>query len=82
MNYDIICEKICLGGSWLVAKPKKNAVPENCTATQFLRGQASRIFDNVTKEDTVVIVNKNSKPQNVIISYERYKRLKENGADI
>ena len=63
-------------------KPKKNIVPENCTATAFLRGQASKIFDNVVKSDTVVIVNKNSKPQNVIISYERYKRLKENGADI
>ena len=63
-------------------KFKKNVVPGNCTATEFLRGQASKIFENVVKSDTVIIVNKNSKPQNVIISYERYKRLKENGADI
>ncbi|MBQ2248786.1 MAG: type II toxin-antitoxin system prevent-host-death family antitoxin [Clostridia bacterium] len=40
------------------------------------------MFDTIVKNDNVVIVNKNSKPQNVIISYERYKRLKENGADI
>ena len=65
-----------------MAKEKKNAVPENHTATEFLRGQASRIFDEVKERDTVVVVNKNSKPQNVIISYERYKRLKEKGADI
>ncbi len=65
-----------------MSKPKSSAVPENHTATEFLRGQASKIFDAVFKEDNVVIVNKNSKPQNVIISYERYKRLKEKGADI
>lgn len=50
--------------------------------TEFLRGQASRIFDDVAKKDEVVLVNKNSKPQNIIISYDRYCRLKENGADI
>lgn len=65
-----------------MSKQKNNTVPENHTATEFLRGQASKIFDNIVKEDNVVVVNKNSKPQNVIISYERYKRLKEKGADI
>jgi prevent-host-death family protein len=57
-------------------------VPENHTATEFLRGQASKIFEDVAKKDNVVIVNKNSRPKNVIISYDRYRRLKENGADI
>ncbi|MBQ1229695.1 MAG: type II toxin-antitoxin system prevent-host-death family antitoxin [Clostridia bacterium] len=61
---------------------KKSTVPESHTATEFLRGQASKIFDTIVQKDHVVIVNKNSEPQNVIISYERYKRLKENGADI
>lgn len=62
----------------------KNTVklPENHTATEFLRGQASKIFESVAEKDNVVVVNKNSKPQNVIISYDRYRRLKENGADI
>ncbi len=57
-------------------------IPENHTATEFLRGQASKIFESVVEKDNVVMVNKNSKPQNVIISYDRYCRLKENGADI
>lgn len=57
-------------------------VPDHHQMTEFLRGQASKIFDDVAKKDKVVLVNKNSKPQNIIISYERYRRLKENGADI
>jgi prevent-host-death family protein len=61
---------------------QKTIIPENHTATEFLRGQASKIFEQVSKEDNVVVVNKNSKPQNVIISYERYCRLKNDGADI
>ena len=63
-------------------KPDTIIIPENHTVTEFLRGKASQIFDSVSEEDSVVIVNKNSRPQNVIISYERYKRLKENGSDI
>jgi len=61
---------------------KSVIIPEQHTATEFLRGQASRIFEDISENDNVVIVNKNSRPKNVIISYERYKRLKENGADI
>lgn len=49
-------------------------IPENHTATEFLRGQASKIFESVVEKDNVVMVNKNSKPQNVIISYDRYCR--------
>lgn len=63
-------------------KSESILIPENHTATEFLRGQASKIFEDVAEKDQVVIVNKNSRPKNVIISYERYKRLKENGADI
>lgn len=60
----------------------KQIVPQNHTATEFLRGKASKIFEDVATMDQVVIVNKNSRPQNVIISYDRYCRLKESGADI
>lgn len=60
----------------------KCIIPENHTATEFLRGQASKIFEKVVEYDNVVLVNKNSKPQNVIISYDRYCRLKNAGADI
>jgi len=68
-----------------VAKRKINngVAPENRTATEFLRGQASKIFDEVAAQDKVVIVNKHSKPQCVIITYDRYIKLKyEEGADI
>lgn len=50
--------------------------------TEFLRVQASKIFDYVVQNDKVMLMNKNSKPQNIIISYDRYCRLKENDADI
>ena len=61
-----------------VAKTQRFSIPEYHSVTEFLRGQASRIFSEVKEEDKVVIVNKQNKPQTVIISYDRYKRLKEN----
>ena len=61
---------------------RKVLIPESHTATEFLRGKASKIFESVSKKDNIVLVNKNSKPQTVIISYERYCRFKENRADI
>ena len=72
-----------MGGNCMMPK-KTNRIkmPSNHTMTEFLRGQASKIFSEVSDKDDVVIVNKNSRPQTVIISYERYIRLKENGADI
>lgn len=60
----------------------REIIPNHHQMTEFLRGQASRIFEDVAQNDIVVLVNKNSKPQNIIISYDRYCRLKENGADI
>ena len=61
---------------------KKDIIPNHHQMTEFLRGHASKIFDEVAEKDEVVLVNKNGKPQNIIISYDRYCRLKENGADI
>lgn len=37
---------------------------------------------DVATEDKVLIVRKQNKPQNVVVSYERYKRLIDEGADI
>lgn len=65
-----------------MSSKRKPIIPDNHTATEFLKGQASRIFDEVVREDKVVIVNKHSRPHNVIISYDRYIRLKEQVADI
>lgn len=57
---------------------KKENPPEYRTSTDFLRGQASKIFDEVAKEDKVVLVTSHGKPKSVVISYERYKKLKYN----
>lgn len=63
--------------------PRKKAVlPNYESVTPFLKGQASKIFKEVVDSDKVLIVQKQNKPQNVIISYERYKRLVDEGADI
>lgn len=61
---------------------KKAILPEYESVTPFLKGQASKIFKEVADSDKVLIIQKQNKPQNVIISYERYKRLIEKGADI
>lgn len=56
--------------------------PDYEAITSFQKGQDSRIFKEVNEQDKVLIVSKQNKPQNVVISYERYKRLREEGADI
>lgn len=63
-------------------KATSNVNPDYEAITSFLKGQASRIFREVKDRDKVLIVNKQNKPQNVVISYERYLRLREEGADI
>ena len=61
---------------------KKKILPDYESVTPFLKGQASKIFKDVADKDKVLIVQKQNKPQNVIISYERYKQLVDEGADI
>ena len=61
---------------------KKKILPDYESVTPFLKGQASKIFKDVADNDKVLIVQKQNKPQNVIISYERYKKLVDEGADI
>ena len=63
-------------------KASSNVNPDSEAITSFQKGQASRIFKEVKERDKVLIVNKQNKPQNVVISYERYLRLREEGADI
>lgn len=66
-----------------MAKNKGGEIPIYHSVTEFLKGQASRIFKEVNEQDKIVIVNKQNKPQAVVISYDRYKRLKEKeGNDI
>lgn len=56
--------------------------PEYEGVTSFQKGQAARLFKKVVDEDQVLIVNKQNKPQTVIISYDRYLRLKNQGIDL
>ena len=44
--------------------------------TQFNRGQASRIFDRLSKESQLIVL-KNNQPSAVILSPEEYERLLE-----
>lgn len=48
----------------------------------FLRGQASKIFTSLSKEDKTAFVLKNGRPIAVLMSNERYERLLKAGIDI
>ena len=61
---------------------KKKIIPNYESVTPFLRGKASQIFKCISDQDEVLIVEKQNKPQVVVISYDRYKRLIDEGADI
>ena len=62
-----------------MASKKDNTTPEYEGITAFQKGQASKLFKKVVEEDQILIVNKQNKPQTVIISYDRYLRLKNSG---
>ena len=61
---------------------KKSIIPDYESVTPFLKGQASKIFKEVADSNKVLIIQKQNKPQNVVISYERYMKLKKDGEDI
>lgn len=65
-----------------MASKKDNTTPEYEGITAFQKGQASKLFKKVAEEDQILIVNKQNKPQTVIISYDRYLRLKKSGAEL
>lgn len=49
---------------------------------EFNRGQSSKIIKNLVEEDKTAFIQKNGKPIAVVMSYERYQRLYEEGIDI
>lgn len=62
---------------------KKSITPmEHYNMSDFLRGQASKIFTSLSEQDKAGFVLKNGKPIAVIISNERYERLLKSGIDI
>ncbi len=74
---------LAIGGGWMADKKKKRDVlPEQKPITDFQKGQTAKLFAEIAAMDKTVVVNKHSKPLCAVISYERYKRLKEEGVDI
>lgn len=62
---------------------KKSITPmEHYNMSDFLRGQASKIFTAISNEDKSGFVLKNGKPVAIVISNERYERLLKAGIDI
>ena len=55
---------------------------EHYNMSDFLKGQASKIFTKVSEEDKVGYVLKHGKPMVVMISNERYERLLKAGIDV
>lgn len=55
---------------------------EHYNMSDFLKGQASKIFTKVSEEDTVGYVLKHGKPMVIMISNERYERLLKAGIDV
>lgn len=78
----ITCDIIVESRSDCMSKNKSYMAPEYEGITAFQKGKASKLFKKVVDEDQILIVSKQNKPQNVIISYDRYLRLKKQGIEI
>ncbi len=61
---------------------KNKRLMEHFNIGEFNKGQSSKIIRNLVEEDKAAFVQKNGKPIAVIISYERYQRMFEQGIDI
>ena len=62
---------------------QKTKIPmQHFNIGEFNRGQSSKLIRELVEKDNTAYVQKNGKPIAVIMSYERYQRLYENGIDI
>ena len=62
---------------------KKNITPmEHLNIGEFNRGQSSKLIRNLVEKDNTAFILKNGKPIAVVLSYERYERLMQEGIDI
>ena len=55
---------------------------EHLNIGEFNRGQSSKLIRNLVEKDNTAFILKNGKPIAVILSYERYERLLQEGIDI
>ena len=49
---------------------------------EFNKGQASKLIRDLSENDKSAFIQKNGKPIAVVMSYERYERLLQEGIDI
>ncbi|MFQ7530495.1 MAG: type II toxin-antitoxin system Phd/YefM family antitoxin [Lachnospira eligens] len=62
---------------------KKIITPmEHLNIGEFNRGQSSKLIRNLVEKDNTAFILKNGKPIAVVLSYERYERLLQEGIDI
>jgi prevent-host-death family protein len=62
---------------------KKGKTPlDHVNIAELNHGKASQILKNIAEEDKTAIIQKSGKPLVVVISYEKYLRLFENGIDV
>lgn len=62
---------------------KKVKTPiEHLNIGEFNRGQSSKLIRGLVEEDKTAFIQKNGKPIAVVMSYERYQRMFEQGIDI
>jgi hypothetical protein len=66
-----------------MAKKKVAAKEEmqHFNMADFLRGKASQLPTALSQEDTTAYIQKHGKPIAVVLSYERYKRMRAAGFD-
>ena len=55
---------------------------EHLNIAEFNRGQSSKLIGKLVTEDKVAFIHKHGKPQVVVISYERYKRMLADEVDV
>lgn len=62
---------------------KKVITPmEHLNIGEFNRGQSSKLIRGLAEKDSTAFILKNGKPIAVLLSYERYERLLQEGIDI
>ena len=55
---------------------------EHFNIGEFNRGQSSKLIRDLVEKDNTAYIQKNGKPIAVVMSYERFQRLYEQGIDI
>ena len=55
---------------------------EHLNIAELNRGQSSKLIKGLVENDNTAFIQKNGKPIAVVMSYERYQRMFEQGIDI